>query len=47
MNNEELNRAYNDNKKNVTIRELFSNYSEEYKPEEIDWGMPVGNEFKE
>lgn len=27
-----------------TIDELFANYDGDYKPEEIDWGKPVGGE---
>ena len=27
------------------IEELFENYNEEYKPEAIDWGEPVGREI--
>ena len=28
----------------VTIRSLFSGYTETYKPSEIDWGCQRGNE---
>lgn len=31
-------------KKNVSIIDLFADYQGEYKPEEIDWGEPVGEE---
>jgi len=27
-----------------TIQELFAGYDDDYTPEEIDWGNPVGNE---
>ena len=30
--------------KQYTISELFENYKAEYKPEEPDWGEPVGKE---
>ncbi|MBP7073188.1 MAG: AbrB/MazE/SpoVT family DNA-binding domain-containing protein [Clostridia bacterium] len=30
--------------KQYTINELFENYKGEYKPEEQDWGEPVGKE---
>ncbi|MGI6585137.1 MAG: AbrB/MazE/SpoVT family DNA-binding domain-containing protein [Gracilibacteraceae bacterium] len=30
--------------KQYTISELFENYKAEYKPEEPDWGKPVGKE---
>lgn len=29
----------------IDIRELFKNYNEDYKGEEYDWGMPVGEEI--
>lgn len=32
-----------ENRKN--IKELFQDYKGEYKPEEIDWGSPVGDEI--
>ena len=32
-----------ENRKN--IKELFQDYEGEYKPEEIDWGSPVGDEI--
>ena len=32
-----------ENRKN--IKELFQDYEDEYKPEEIDWGSPVGDEI--
>lgn len=28
-----------------TIKELFADYKGNYKPEDIDWGEPVGNEI--
>ena len=31
--------------KRKNIKELFANYNEEYKPEEIDWGKPEGEEI--
>ncbi len=31
--------------KRKNINELFANYNEEYKPEEIDWGKPEGEEI--
>ena len=30
--------------KRQTIQELFEGYDEDYTPEEIDWGVPVGDE---
>lgn len=27
-----------------TIQELFEDYKDDYRPEEVDWGAPVGNE---
>ena len=30
--------------KRKTIQELFAGYDEDYTPEEIDWGKPVGDE---
>lgn len=27
------------------IEKLFKNFNEEYKPEEIDWGKPQGEEI--
>ena len=33
------------NRKRKNIKELFANYNEEYKPEEIDWGKPEGEEI--
>ena len=27
------------------IKELFENYKEEYKPQEVDWGEPEGEEI--
>lgn len=30
--------------KRKTIQELFAGYDGDYKPEEIDWGEPVGGE---
>jgi len=30
--------------KRKTIQELFAGYDEDYTPEEIDWGKPVGGE---
>ena len=32
-------------KKRKNIKELFANYNEKYKPEEIDWGKPEGEEI--
>ncbi len=32
-------------KKRKNIKELFENYKEEYKPQEIDWGKPEGEEI--
>lgn len=32
-------------KKHKTIDELFEGYEGDYKPEEIDWGEPVGKEI--
>ena len=32
-------------KKRKTIQELFANYEGDYKPEDIDWGKPVGGEI--
>lgn len=34
-----------DDKKRKTIIELFEGYDGDYKPSEIDWGEPVGNEI--
>lgn len=34
-----------DSKKRKTIIELFEGYDGDYKPSEIDWGEPVGNEI--
>jgi len=31
--------------KRKTIQELFVDYKDDYKPEEIDWGEPVGGEI--
>ena len=31
--------------KRKTIQELFAEYDEDYTPEEIDWGEPVGGEI--
>ena len=31
--------------KRKNINELFANYNEEYKPEEIDWGKTEGEEI--
>ena len=31
--------------KRKNIKELFANYNEQYKPEEIDWGKPEGEEI--
>jgi len=31
--------------KKVTIKSLFENYSDDYKPTEVDFGKPVGKEF--
>lgn len=28
-----------------TIQELFANYDEQYSPETIDWGTPIGKEI--
>lgn len=30
--------------KKYTIEELFEDYTGDYKPEELDWGEPVGKE---
>lgn len=30
--------------KKYTIEELFEGYTGDYKPEELDWGKPVGKE---
>ncbi len=30
--------------KRKNIKELFKNYNEDYKSNEIDWGTPQGNE---
>jgi|APHig6443717497_1056834.scaffolds.fasta_scaffold42302_1 antitoxin MazE len=27
-----------------SIKELFAGYNEQYEPQEIDWGTPVGKE---
>ncbi len=32
-------------KKHKTIDDLFEGYEGDYKPEEIDWGEPVGKEI--
>ena len=32
-------------KKRKTIQELFADYHDDYTPEEIDWGAPVGEEI--
>jgi len=32
------------NKKRKSIQELFADYNDDYTPEEIDWGKPVGGE---
>lgn len=34
-----------DSKKRKSIVELFEKYDGDYKPSEIDWGEPVGNEI--
>ncbi len=34
-----------DSEKRKTIIELFEGYNGDYKPSEIDWGEPVGNEI--
>lgn len=34
-----------DSEKRKTIIELFDGYDGDYKPSEIDWGEPVGNEI--
>ena len=34
----------NDSEK-VTIKSLFKDYNDDYKPTEIDWGLPKGNEM--
>ena len=31
--------------KRKNIKELFADYKDEYKPEEIDWGKPEGEEI--
>lgn len=31
--------------KRITIEELFADYDGDYKPEEIDWGEPAGEEI--
>lgn len=31
--------------KRKNIKELFADYKEDYKPEEIDWGKPEGEEI--
>lgn len=31
--------------KRKNIQELFANYKEEYTPENIEWGEPVGREI--
>jgi len=31
--------------KRKTIQELFAGYNDDYTPEEIDWGEPVGGEI--
>lgn len=32
-------------KRRKTIQELFAGYEGDYKPQEIDWGKPEGNEI--
>lgn len=32
-------------RKQVTIDDLFADYQGSYKPEEFDWGAPVGKEM--
>ena len=31
-------------RKRKTIEELFAHYDGNYKPQEVDWGQPVGEE---
>lgn len=31
--------------KQITIKALFKDYNDDYKPTEIDWGSPKGNEM--
>jgi len=31
--------------KRKTIQELFAEYDNDYTPEEIDWGKPIGDEI--
>lgn len=38
-----IEKAKTQNRKN--IKELFKDYNGEYKPEEIDWGEPEGEEI--
>ncbi len=38
-----IKKAKTQNRKN--IKELFKDYKGEYKPEEIDWGEPKGEEI--
>ena len=38
-----IEKAKTQNRKN--IKELFKDYKGEYKPEEIDWGEPKGEEI--
>ena len=38
-----IEKAKTQNRKN--IKELFKDYKGEYKPEEIDWGEPEGEEI--
>ena len=38
-----IKKAKTQNRKN--IKELFKDYKGEYKPEEIDWGEPEGEEI--
>jgi len=32
-------------KKRKSIQELFADYKDDYEPESIDWGAPVGKEL--
>lgn len=32
-------------KDKTTLSKLFADYNEDYKPEEINWGEPVGREL--
>ena len=32
-------------KDKVTLSSLFENYDEDYTPERVDWGKPVGREI--